>query len=267
MTTRWIVLAAALLTAFTASCARSRSPITLPVSLVAAMPHDPEAYTQGLQWIDGRLFESTGLYGQSSVREVDLSTGTVLRRYDLPAMFFGEGLTRHDGTLYLLTWREQTLFTFNPDTLEPTGQYPLPGEGWGLTSDGDHLIKSDGSSTLTWFDPATRAEIRRLRVTENGKPLINLNELEWIDGWIFANVYLTDRIVVINPADGRVHATLDLGGLRQHLPRPHRAEVLNGIAYRPDTGHLLVTGKQWPRLFALAVDLPVLGKPPARPFQ
>jgi len=214
-------------------------------------PHDPAAYTQGLLIHDGRLFESTGLYGESSLREIDWTTGEIRRRQALPEQFFGEGLAWHDGELWMLTWREQTAFVYNPDVFAIRRTYRYEGEGWGLTSDGRHLIMSDGTSTLRWMNPADFTEARRISVTEAGRPLLNLNELEWIDGQLLANVYLTDRVVAIDPENGRVTASMDLSSLRAHLPRPHQAEVLNGIAFDPSSGHLLVTGKNWPALFVL----------------
>jgi glutaminyl-peptide cyclotransferase len=233
----------------TAGC--SRAPETLTAEIIASRPHDPAAYTQGLQWHDGRLWESTGLYGQSSVREVDPATGEVLRKRDLPARYFGEGLTWHEGELWLLTWREQTAFVLDPDTFATKREHTYAGEGWGLTSDGEHLIMSDGTSRLRFMAPADFSLARELAVTENGVPLSNLNELEFIDGHIFANIYLTDRIVRIDPATGQVTASLDLSALRTQLPHPHNAEVLNGITHDPATGHLLVTGKRWPLLFEI----------------
>lgn len=230
------------------------SPDTLHAEIVATYPHDATAYTQGLQWQEGRLWESTGHYGRSSIREIDLSTGGVLRRKNLLPLYFGEGLTWHDGEIWFLTWREQTAMVLDPATLEMTRSYSYDGEGWGLTSDGRHLIMSDGTSRLMFMNPHDFSLARDITVTEKGQIVNNLNELEWVNGTLFANVYLTDRIVRIDPADGRVTGTLDLSGLRQQLPSAHLAEALNGIAYRADNGHYLVTGKNWPLLFEVRIQ-------------
>ena len=241
---------------FAAGCGKlSSAPEQMAVRIVSTRPHDPNAYTQGLQLHEGRLFESTGLYGESTVREVDPATGAVLRKTSLEPRYFGEGLTLHRGELWVLTWMENTALVMNPDTFEVLRTHRYNGEGWGLTSDGTHLIMSDGTSTLRFIDPEDFSVARRLPVREKGHPVLNLNELEYIHGQVFANVYLTDRIVRIDPQTGRVTGTIDLAGLRPHLPRPHRAEVLNGIAYDETTGHLLVTGKYWPLLFELQAEL------------
>ncbi|MGA1193408.1 MAG: glutaminyl-peptide cyclotransferase [Kiritimatiellia bacterium] len=243
------ILAICALLLITSAC--TRAPETLTAKIIASRPHDPSAYTQGLQWHNGRLWESTGLYGQSSVREVDPATGEVLRKSNLPDRYFGEGLTWHDDELWLLTWREKTAFVLDPETFSARRELAFTGEGWGLTSDGEHLIMSDGTSRLRFMEPSSLSLIRELAVTENDVPLSNLNELEFIEGQIFANVYLTDRIVRIHPGNGRVTASLDLSKLRSLLPQPHQAEVLNGIAFDAMRGTLLVTGKRWPVLFEL----------------
>ncbi len=240
----------------TASACDRYSTKTQEVSarIESVRPHDPGAYTQGLLYKDGRLWESTGLYGQSTVREVDTARGEVLRRQALPDEFFGEGLAWHGDELWVLTWREQTTLVMNPVTLETIRTHRYPGEGWGLTSDGAHLIMSDGTSTLRFMRPSDFSEEKRITVTENGKLLSNLNELEFTPHGIFANVYMTERIVLIDPANGRVTASLDLSALRDQLPRPHRAEVLNGIAWDDTRHRLFVTGKLWPSVFELSLE-------------
>jgi glutamine cyclotransferase len=177
-----------------------------------------------------------------------------MRRRNLPSEVFGEGLTLHHGELWVLTWREGFVYVFDPDTFDIKRTFRLNGEGWGLTSDGASLILSDGTSSLTFYEARDFTAVRRLQVTENGRPLSNLNELEYVDGQIYANVYRTDRIVRIDPQDGQVNASIELQGLRAHLPRPHRAEVLNGIAFDDTTGNFLVTGKYWPKLFELRLE-------------
>lgn len=236
-----------------ASCKES-PPEPLAYQVISVRPHDPAAYTQGLQLSGARLFESTGHYGESTVREVDPTTGKVLRKRPLAKQYFGEGLTLHDGEIWVLTWKEKTAFVFELETFKLLRSFPYEGEGWGLTSDGKQLIMSDGSSTLKFMNPRDFSVVKSVEVKDGGRPLDNLNELEWIDGQVFANVYLTDRIVRISPASGKVTGSLDLGGLRHQLPRPHRAEVLNGIAWDEKTGHLLVTGKFWPQLFELKIS-------------
>lgn len=244
----WLAAAAVSL----ASCKES-PPEQLGYQIVSVRPHDPAAYTQGLQLSEGRLFESTGQYGESTVREIEPTTGKVLRKRPFAKQFFGEGLTLHAGEIWVLTWKEKTAHVFDRETFKLLRTFPYEGEGWGLTSDGSQLIMSDGSSTLKFMNPKDFSVVKSLEVKDTGRPLDNLNELEWIDGEIFANVYMTDRIVRISPTNGKVTGSLDLGGLRHQLPRPHRAEVLNGIAWEKSTGHLLVTGKYWPRMFEIKV--------------
>ncbi len=235
-----------------AACSpKSTGPVAGRVEVVATHPHDPRAYTQGL-FVDGdRLYESTGLYGESTFREVELATGKILRKIDLPAKVFGEGSTRLGENFWMITWRERSAYRIDPVSLAIVSTNTFDGEGWGLGSDGRHLVMSDGTSTLTWIDPASFTPVKKVGVTENGQPVINLNELEFMDNAILANVYMQDRIVRINPRNGHVMASYDLQGLRALLPGPHQAEALNGIAWRTKTGTLLVTGKNWPLLFEL----------------
>jgi glutamine cyclotransferase len=252
MKREWLPLLLVALVSAGSGCEHaSPPPSVLGAEIVSIRPHDPDAYTQGLQWHAGQLFESTGLYGASSVREVQLSSGEVLRRRDLPAAVFGEGLTLHRGDLWVLTWREGIAYVLDPASFALKRSVRYDGQGWGLTSDGTHLILSDGSSTLRFIEASDFTVVRRLRVTENGVALKQLNELEYVAGQIFANVYRSDRIVRIDPQDGQVTASIDLQTLRAQLPTPHRAEVLNGIAFDEASGNFLVTGKYWPKLFEL----------------
>jgi len=218
-------------------------------AVVNSHPHDPGAYTQGLVYDDGELFESTGLYGESSLRRVDLESGIVLQQVDLDAAYFGEGLALWEGNLIQLTWQENTAFLWDASSFASTGSFAYTGEGWGLTHDGRRLIMSDGSSTLRFLDPVTYAESGALAVVDNGSPVIDLNELEWIRGEIFANQYLTERIARIDPDTGRVIAWINLDGLLD--PVPPSAEVLNGIAWDEAGERLFVTGKRWPSLFEI----------------
>jgi glutamine cyclotransferase len=215
---------------------------------VAVFPHDPEAFTQGLAFSGGRLYESTGLLGQSSIREVDPRTGAVLRRQALDPDLFGEGLAPWGGALLQLTWRSGVCLVWDVNTFRPVGTFRYPGEGWGLTHDGKRLIMSDGTATLRMLDPATFRETGRLTVRDGARPVGLLNELEWVRGEIFANVLGEDRIARISPATGEVLGWIELGGLLDAEARG-RADVLNGIAYDAEGRRLLVTGKRWPSVF------------------
>ena len=215
-------------------------------------PHDPTAFTQGLVYTDGMLYESTGIYGKSSLRRVDLETGQVLQRYDLPAPYFGEGIAVLSATIIQLTWRERVALVYDRETFSPTGTFSYTTEGWGLTYDGERLIMSDGSATLFFRDPATFTLTGQVQVRDGTTPVVRLNELEYIAGEVYANVWLTDRIARIDPATGRVTAWIDLTGLR-----PPGTDVLNGIAYDVVGRRLFVTGKYWPYLFEIALVPPV----------
>jgi glutamine cyclotransferase len=234
------------------ACAKKQAvPEKLGFQIVSVIPHDPSAYTQGLQLANGRLLESTGQYGQSSVRQIDPKTGAVLKKRNLPIEVFGEGSTLHGNELWVLTWKEKTAYVLDPENFRTLRTHTYEGEGWGLTSDGKELIMSDGSSTLKFRSFKDLSVTRSLTVTEQGRELKRLNELEYIKGEIFANIYMTDRIAKIDPKSGEVTAWLDLSGLRNQLPSPNRAEALNGIAFDETTGHLLITGKYWPQMFEI----------------
>jgi glutamine cyclotransferase len=217
-------------------------------------PHDPHAFTQGLVYQDGHLYESTGLNGRSSIRMVDLSTGRVLQRYDLPHQYFGEGLTTWGGNLIQLTWTAQTGFVYDGFSFAVRRTFHYEGEGWGLTHDAKALILSDGTSVLRFLDPSSFRETRRISVKDDrGHPVKDLNELEYLQGEIYANVWQTDQIVRISPENGRVLGWIDLSGLMDKRQLENPDAVLNGIAY-DDKGHrLFVTGKLWPRLFEIQV--------------
>ncbi len=236
-----------------ASCQKS-APDTLAYQIVSTRPHDESAYTQGLQLLDGRLFESAGQYGESTLREIDPTTGKILRKRPLAKTVFGEGLTIIGKEMWVLTWKEGTVFVFDPDTFKPIRSHTYQGEGWGLTSDGRLLIMSDGSSDLKYIDPKDFSVVRTLPVKDGKTSVKNLNELEMIDGQIFANIYQTDRIARISPETGQVTGWLDLKGLKHQLTKPNRADVLNGIAYDKATGNLLVTGKYWPQMFEIKIS-------------
>jgi glutamine cyclotransferase len=216
--------------------------------VVNTYPHDREAFTQGLEYRNGFLYEGTGLHGRSTLRKVKLETGIVLQKLSLPPQFFGEGISVVGDRIVQLTWQSETGFIWGLQDFKLQRQFTYRGEGWGLTTDGRHLYFSDGTDEIRVLDSQTLAETRRIRVRENGRPLKDLNELEWVEGEILANVWQTDRIVKINPLTGRVTGSIDLTGI---LPAPERAgtDVLNGIAYDAAGKRLFVTGKLWPKLF------------------
>ena len=230
--------------------AQQAAPVRYGYEVVATYPHDPGAFTQGLVYRDGVLFESTGLRGESTLREVRLETGEVVRQRALARQYFAEGLALWDDRLVQLTWTSELGFVWDAASFEAVRTFGYSGEGWGLTHDGRRLILSDGTEWLRFFDPTTLAEIGRVRVTDGGRGVRNLNELEYIDGLVYANVWQTDRIALIDPDTGRVEGWLDLGGL---LPaeRSRGTDVLNGIAWDPDGQRLFVTGKLWPSLFEI----------------
>ncbi|NCP18431.1 MAG: glutaminyl-peptide cyclotransferase [Erythrobacter sp.] len=232
-----------------AATAADAQPQIFDVQVVARYPHDAAAFTQGLLWHDGFLYETTGRRGQSQLRKVDLQTGEVLSASDLAADEFGEGLALWGDELIGLTWLDGTIHRWSLDTLEPIRSDPYPYEGWGLATIGDALVASDGSATLRFLDPETYAVRREVAVTLNGKPLTQLNELEAVDGLIYANIWHSGFIVAIDPADGVVRRILDLRPLVDAMPLREREGVLNGIAHDPATGRWFVTGKLWPSLF------------------
>ncbi len=219
--------------------------------VVAVYPHDPEAFTQGLVYAEGRLFESTGLWGRSSLREVDLETGAVLRRFDLAPELFGEGLALVGDRLIQLTWQNRVGFVYDRDTFAQLGEWTYDTEGWGLTFDGQHLIMSDGTSVLRFLDPERFVVVRTVQVRDGERPVDQLNELEYIEGEVWANVWQTDWIVRIDPRDGRVVGWVDLSGLLSAADRQQPVDVLNGIAYDAKAKRVFVTGKLWPKLFEI----------------
>jgi len=222
----------------------------LQVEVVATYPHDPDAFTQGLVFDGGFLYEGTGRHGQSSLRRVALESGEILQRSNLGLRYFGEGITILDERIYQLTWQSHIGFVYAQDSFRQEQTFFLPGEGWGLTHDGTHLIVSDGTPTLRFLDPQDFSEVKRVTVTEAGLPLDRLNELEFIDGEVWANVWYTDYIVRINPDSGEVASKLDLSGLQQSR-QPDA--VLNGIAWDAEGRRLFVTGKLWPALYEIRV--------------
>jgi glutamine cyclotransferase len=215
---------------------------------VAEYPHDTESYTQGLFFNDGQMYESTGLHGKSTFRMVDMQTGKALKRLDFDDKYFVEGSVMWKGNLYILTWETKMAFVYDAETLEYKSTWKYPREGWGITTDGKQLIASDGSANL-YFMNENFALDRKVRVTVEDRPVRFLNELEYIDGKIWANVYTSDDIVIINPKDGRIQGVVDCRGLLPEKLRTPVTDVLNGIAYNPADGKIYLTGKNWPKLY------------------
>jgi glutaminyl-peptide cyclotransferase len=236
----------------------SAPPRNYGFQLVKSYPHDPSAFTQGLIYLDGYLYESTGLPGRSTVRKVELETGRVVQQYALPQEYFAEGLTEWGSTLVQLTYQSHAGFVYDRATLKPKNSFAYTGEGWGLTHDTKRLIMSDGTSSLRFWDPTSFAETGRLTVRDRGQPVNDINELEYVHGEIFANVWHTDRIARVSPATGDVVGWIDLKGLLKpgeispSMPMAGEA-VLNGIAYDASKDRLFITGKLWPRLFEVKV--------------
>lgn len=226
--------------------------------VVHSYPHDPKAYTEGLLYLDGYLYESTGQVGSSGVRKVELSTGKVLQSAPTPWPDYGEGIAVWKDKLIQLSWQNHEGFIYDLATLKPEARFPYPGEGWALTTDSKQLYMSDGTPTLRILDPATLKQIGQIHVTADGQPLANLNEIEWVKGEIYANVWLTTRIARIDPKSGKVVGWIDLAGLvppASTLADPTN-DVLNGIAYDAAHDRLFVTGKCWPRLYEIKLTAP-----------
>jgi len=219
--------------------------------IVNRYPHDQDASTQGLVFEDGVIYEGTGLHGKSSLRRVELETGHVLQLYELPARYFGEGVTVFNGIIIQLTWRSNVGFVYDKSSFEPISDFTYTTEGWGITNDGERLIMSDGTATLHFLDPETFSVIGHINVYDNDTPINRLNELEYINGQIYANIWKTDNIAIINPDNGQVSAWIDMSGLLTSQDYDSHVDVLNGIAYDSRNNRLFVTGKLWPWLFEI----------------
>jgi glutaminyl-peptide cyclotransferase len=223
--------------------------------VIATFPHDTSSFTQGLVYAsDGQFYESTGLQGESSLRRVDIATGRTLQRIDVPAEYFAEGLALVGDELLQLTWQNKLGFVYDRKTLKQKRTFPYKTEGWGIAFDGaSRLVMSDGSDTLTFLDPKTFAPTTTLKVHDAGRSVKNLNEVEWIEGEIWANVWLTDRIARISPNTGEVNAWIDLSTLYPRSQRMPPSDELNGIAYDKATRRIFITGKKWPKLYQITV--------------
>ena len=221
--------------------------------VIHTYPHDEQAFTQGLIFVDGQLYESTGLNGHSTLRMDDLETGKVLQHIDVPAQYFAEGLTNWHSNLVQLTWKAHTAFVYDRFSFRLLKTLHYDGEGWGLTQDGKNLILSDGSATLRFLNPETFQVVRRINVTDQGQPVKELNELEYIHGQIYANVWYSNKIARISPQTGKVLGWIDLSDLVSSLGLQNQDAVLNGIAYDAQHDRLFITGKLWPKLFEIKV--------------
>lgn len=249
---RFLLFAAVAATCGCSTASEAGSVPEYTYQVVHSYPHDSGAYTQGLFYLNGFLYEGTGLNDQSSIRKVKLETGEVLQKRDIPGMYFGEGIVNWKDRLIELTWQAHRGFVYDLSTFAPRSEFDYPGEGWGLTSDGKRIIMSDGTPQLRFWDPETLRETGRITVTADGQPVVELNELEWVKGEIYANVYQTDRIARIDPASGKVVGWIDCTGLLPASERiPDYTDVLNGIAYDAATDRLFVTGKRWPKLYEI----------------
>lgn len=243
------VIAAVLMSFFLLSCSDAKVKM-YGIEVVAEYPHDTDAYTQGLYFDEGKLYESTGLHGKSTFRKVDLESGEVIKRLDFDKKYFVEGSVRFKDNIYILTWDSRIAFVYDAKTLEYKSSWKYPREGWGLTTDGRQLIASDGSANLYFLDENFAQKDKKLVTIEN-RPVRWLNELEYIDGKVWANVYTTDEIVIINPKTGKVEGVVDCRGLLPKSLRKPSTDVLNGIAYNPDTRKIYLTGKNWPKLYEI----------------
>ncbi|WP_300541134.1 glutaminyl-peptide cyclotransferase [Maricaulis sp.] len=237
--------------------AAAQSPSVERAAIVATYPHDPDAFTQGLFIHGGLLYESTGQIGRSSLRRVELDTGDVQQQADIEPPYFGEGSVRFGDRIFMLSWVSETGFIFDADTFERIGTFSYPGEGWGLTHDGSRLVLSDGSARLRYLDPDTLEQTGTLDVTLNGRPVRRLNELEWVDGEIWANVWQSTMIVRIDPGTGSVTGLIDLEDIVPDNLEGSRDAVANGIAWDAATGRIYVTGKLWPVLHEIRISTEV----------
>ncbi|WP_418982770.1 glutaminyl-peptide cyclotransferase [Alistipes sp.] len=236
-----------------AAAAVPAEPVRYTYAVRAVHPHLTTSYTQGLQFVDGTMWEGTGQHGESVLQRIDLATGKASIVARLPRTEFGEGITLLDGKIYQLTWQSNKAYVYDAASGRKLREFRYAGEGWGLTTDGRKLYLSDGSAAIHTIDPATFRREGHVTVTYRGEPVQYLNELEWIDGRIWANVYTTDQIAIIDPATGLVEGVVDLTGLLPEEDMTPATDVLNGIAYDAATGRIFVTGKNWPKLFEIEI--------------
>jgi glutaminyl-peptide cyclotransferase len=253
-------LAVAVAASVLATSAKAALPV-YGVTVVRVYPHDPGAFTEGLFYLNGYLYESTGLEGKSSIRKVELATGKVLKIRRIDPKYFGEGIVAWKGRLAELTWQNQIGFTYDLASFRPLGSFHYAGEGWALTQDGRRLIMSDGTAQLRFLDPASLKETGRVAVTINDRPLRNINELEWVKGEVLANIWQTNYIARIDPRTGRTTGVIDLAPLAAlEADKGRPIDVLNGIAYDAAHDRLFVTGKLWPDLYEIKLTGPIAGE-------
>jgi glutamine cyclotransferase len=264
LTVRFAIILALLAGPAVAQDIPTLDPTSVPVvraEVVATYPHDPQAYTEGLFYEDGKLWESTGTVGRSGIRKVDLLTGKVIKSVAVDPPLYGEGIAPWRDQILSLTWKNHVGFRWSKSTLKKIGEFKYDSEGWALTSDGTGLIMSDGTPVLRFVDPATFAVKRTLTVTHDGQPLINLNELEYVDGEILANVWLTDRIARIDPATGKVIGWIDVTELHRQVGNTAENDVPNGIAWDAKKRRLFVTGKDWAYVFEIKAPKDTVSTP------
>jgi glutamine cyclotransferase len=231
--------------------AQNSVPVSSP-SIVSTLPHDTSSFTEGLEFYDSTILESTGNYGPSRLLQLQPTTGKIVKEVKLGDKYFGEGITVLHDTLYQLTWKESVVFVYDAKTFKKIKELPFKGEGWGMTNDGTNLIVSNGSSSLYYYEPSTFKLLKEVAITENGSTVPNINELEFIDGYVYANQWQYDYIIKIDPSKGTVVSKLDLGGITESIKKMDpNADVLNGIAYNRATKKFYVTGKRWPQLFEI----------------
>jgi glutaminyl-peptide cyclotransferase len=248
-----VTLLAVIACLYVPACSSQPVPV-YTYKIINTFPHDPEEFTEGLVLENGILYEGTGLRGESSIRMVDPKTGNILLAFQLPDQYFGEGITIYKDTIIQLTLDSEKGFIYNKDTLELLKEFTYAGEGWGITHDESRIIISDGTSTLRVMDPVTLKATGQIEVNDNGKPVDMINELEYVNGKIYANIWKTHRIAIIDAATGKISGWIDLTGLLDRQKYGNTPDVLNGIAYDSTTGHLLVTGKLWPVLFEIVLE-------------
>ena len=239
---------------FNAACSSETTYSAKEIEIINTFPHDSKAFTQGLVFSNGNLYEGTGLYGKSTIRKIDLSTGKIEKIHKLSDHLFGEGITIMDDKLYQLTWRSKKGIIYDTESFEVLGFFNYPFEGWGITNDGKSLIISNGTQNIYFYNPVNFKQVKKIKVTDRGEPVSQINELEYINGKIYANIWRSDKIISIDPSSGKVLKWYDLSPLKKHVKGKERIDVLNGIAYDDKNGRIFVTGKLWPKLFEIKLD-------------
>jgi glutamine cyclotransferase len=232
--------------------------LRLSFTVISSYPHDHLSFTQGLEWHEGILYESTGLKNRSSLKKIDIQTGKVLKKVDIPYPYFAEGITIFKDKIYQLTWKSQKCFVYDKNTFDKIHEFSYDGQGWGLTHNTEHLIMNDGTERLLFLDPDTFKTIRFVEVHLKNKKIRNINELEYINGNVFANIYWTNAIARIDPSSGRVTGLMDITSLYNDLSPFSFIDVPNGITHDPETNEIYITGKYWPKVFKVKIESQVL---------